>query len=77
MHIARDIKNNNFISHKMLKMYGVNPNVKQDIHNNWWLQPYFFYTIRSTNTKENRGYEYDYTKKYSKKLWNSSGIKRC
>ena len=58
-------------------MYDVNPNVKQDIHNNWWLQPYFFYTIRSTNTKGNRGYEYDYTKRYSKKLWNSSGIKRC
>ena len=47
-------------------MYGVNPNVKQDIHNNWWLQPYFFYTIRSTNTKGNRGYEYDYSKRDSK-----------
>lgn len=23
-------------------MYDVNPNVKHDIRNNWWLQPYFF-----------------------------------
>lgn len=23
-------------------MYGVNPNVKQDIHNNWWLNRTFF-----------------------------------
>ena len=44
-------------------MYDVNPNVKHDIRNNWWLQPYFFYTIRSTNTKGSRGYEYDYTKR--------------
>lgn len=36
-------------------MYDVNPNVKHDIRNNWWLQPYFFYTIRSTNTKGSRG----------------------